>query len=105
MKKALLTGLVLASFTVSACATPTVVDSQQPGDRDLSCMQLREGIQVANDYEQDARDERGLTGTNVVAFIFFWPALIATYLNTEEAITAAQERQQHLQDIYDSKGC
>ncbi len=94
-----------AAAGLSACATPTVVDTEQPTDRRLSCTELIEQIEEAAEFEEEAREERGVTGTNVAAAVFFWPGLVGTYMNTEEAIEAAQDRREHPQEIYDEKGC
>ncbi len=96
---------LLGLFGLSACATPTVVDSRQAGDESLSCSQLAAAIEEAEQFEADAREERGVTGTNVAAAVFFWPGLIGTYVNTEEAIEAAEERQEYLRDLQERRGC
>jgi hypothetical protein len=90
---------------LSACATPEVVQVDQVGDSALTCEQLQAAIADANRFEQQARQERGVTGTNVAAAILFWPALAGTYVNTEEAIDAAQARRDRLTAIYRQKGC
>jgi len=99
---ALLTGTVVG---LAGCASPQVVQERQPGDQDLSCDQLFMAMQEARDFESRARGERGATGTNVAAALFFWPGLLATYANTGDAIEAAKERQRHLTSIYDGKSC
>ena len=55
------------------CASPTVIQRQQVGDENLSCQQLVQAISEAKRFEDDARHERGATGTNVAAALFFWP--------------------------------
>lgn len=105
MSKAKLTLGVVALALLTACASPTVVQKRQANDEDLSCKQLSEAYAEAHDFEAKARKERGVTGTNVVAALFFWPAMIGTYKNTEEAIEAAKDRQKHLEKIADSKQC
>jgi len=88
-----------------ACASPAVVQKRQANDDNLSCAQLKDAYSEALDFEAKARKERGVTGTNVAAAIFFWPAMIGTYKNTEEAIEAAKDRQKHLEKIAESKQC
>ena len=44
----------------------------------------------AERFKVDAQKEKGMTGTNVAAVIFFWPAMIGTYSNANEAISAAE---------------
>jgi hypothetical protein len=105
MRVAIFASVVLIASLLSACASPTVVQSKQSGDSDLSCEQLKTAYQEALDFETKARKERGMTGTNVAAAIFFWPAMIGTYKNTEEAVEAAKDRQKHIEKIADQKTC
>ena len=88
-----------------ACATPTVVQSVKTSDNELDCNGLKSEITEAEQFEAAARKERGVTSTNVAAAILFFPALGATYLNTEDAINAAKERKAHLLAIAKKKNC
>lgn len=104
MSVKLMASLALVAL-LSACASPTVVQTKQTNDSELSCDQLKAAYAEALEFETKARKERGVTGTNVAAALFFWPAMIGTYKNTEEAIEAAKERQRHLEKIADGKQC
>lgn len=104
MSVKLMASLALVAL-LSACASPTVVQTKQTNDSELSCDQLKLAYAEALEFETKARKERGVTGTNVAAALFFWPAMIGTYKNTEEAIEAAKERQRHLEKIADGKQC
>ena len=104
----LLLTILAATVTVGflgGCATPTVVESKQANDRMMSCDALKTSYVEAKDFESKARKERGVTGTNVAAAILFWPAMMGTYKNTEDAIQAAKERQKHLETIAAEKKC
>ena len=90
---------------LAACATPDVVQERQLGDSALTCTQIAAAIQEAQDFKDDARDEKGMTGTNVAAGLLFWPALLVTYGNVEEAVDAADDRQDYLLKLADGKGC
>ena len=103
MKRYVLCGAF--ALGVSACATPEVVQVTQVGDEALACEQLEAGIVEAQRFERDAREERGVTGTNVAAAILFVPGLVGTYVNTDEAIDAARDRQERLTDLHLKKGC
>lgn len=94
-----------AAALLGACATPTVVESRKNGDAALACEQIRYELAEADRFEREARDERKVTGTNVAAAVFFWPALIATYANSDQAINAARERKSHLYRLADGRGC
>ena len=97
--------LAVTTAFLAGCASPTVVESKQANDRTLSCEALKSAYTEAKDFESKARKERGVTGTNVAAAIFFWPAMIGTYKNTEDAIEAAKERQKHIEAIAAEKKC
>ena len=103
-KYAIVTSILTVALLVG-CATPTVVQTRKASDGDLSCAQLKDQITEAEDFEAKARKERGVTGTNVAAAVLFWPALLGTYKNTEEAIDAAKERQKNLYAIAKGKSC
>lgn len=93
------------AIVLTGCASPTVVDTRKAGDSQLTCEQIKLEIAEAERFEKEARKERTATGTNVAAAIFFWPALLGTYSNTEQAINAAKERKDNLFKLADSKAC
>jgi len=101
--KSIAVASVAASLT--ACASPEVVDKRQMGDEQLSCMQLASEIQEAHEFERNAQKEKGITGTNVAAAVIFWPAIIGTYANANDAIKAAKARKEHLVALSTKKGC
>jgi hypothetical protein len=104
-KSFILVVLVLVACLISGCASPTIVETRKNGDADLSCSQIQNEILDAEAFEKKAREERTVTGGNVARAIFFWPALVGTYANTEEAINAAKERKELLKRIGASKFC
>lgn len=95
----------LALGWLVGCATPTVVETKKAGDAELSCTQIKAELVEADKYLQAAKKDRTVTGTNVVAAVFFWPALLGTYANTEEAINAAKERENILKNLGQKKKC
>ena len=97
--------LLTVCAALCGCASPKVVDVRQAGDDNLSCAQLTDQYQDAQDFEAKARKTRGVTGTNVAAAVFFWPALVGTYSNSDDAIEAAKDRQKRLEKLADAKSC
>ena len=95
----------IATVGLYGCATPYVVQTKQIGDKRLTCSKIETQIEEADEFEQKARAERKVTGTNVAAAILFWPALLGTYSNTDEAIGAARDRKRNLTKLYDKKNC
>lgn len=102
MKKIIALLLVTA---LAGCATPTVVETRKTSDSSLSCEQIKTEISEAERFEREARKERTVTGTNVAAAILFWPALLGTYSNTEQAINAARERKENLFKLAQNINC
>jgi hypothetical protein len=90
---------------MSACATPTVVQPVKPGDTGLSCAQLQNEFADAERYRQEADKEKSITGGNVVRALFFWPAILGTASNANEAIAAADNRKVYLANQMNSKNC
>ena len=101
----LIISLTLVGVLTAGCASPTVVESKQAHDSEKSCAALKTAYTEAKNFETKARNERGVTGTNVAAALLFWPAMIGTYANTGEAIDAAKERQNHLVSLAGKKKC
>ena len=91
---------------ITSCATPTVVQVVAPTDSKLTCNQIDTEIAMANKYAADAKKEKNMgTGTNVAALLFWLPGLVATNLNANEAIEAANQRALHLQNLKTQKNC
>jgi hypothetical protein len=97
--------LLAATLLLSACATPHVVESVRVGDLALNCTQLLYAMDETDSFRASADKERGATGTNVAAVLFFWPALLGTYSNINEAVAAADNRKIHLVNLYQQKNC
>lgn len=105
--KSLVNGSIAISLAclLSACATPTVVQTVKPGDSGLSCAQLQNEFSDAERYRQEADKEKSVTGGNVVRALFFWPAILGTAANANEAIAAADTRKAFLANQMTAKNC
>ena len=95
---------VFVAFVIFGCASPTVVQSVKPGDAGLSCPQLQNEFADAEKFRKEAEGEKGVTGGNV-ARVLFWPAIVGTYMNANEAIAAADNRKVHLSNLMSQKNC
>ena len=100
----LLISLTIFLF-IFACAKPHVVDTRQYGDADKSCSQLDDEIYRTEQVIKDAKEERGLTGTNIAATLFWLPGLAATYMNLNKAVEAGEERLDVLYNLKAKKNC
>ena len=104
MKK-ILSSLVMLTF-VASCATPHVVTVIGPNDNRMSCSELDNEIAIAAKFKRDAKAEKNYgTATNVGALLFWLPGLVATQMNANEAIRAADDRINHLSRLKSQKNC
>lgn len=97
--------VALSSALLYACATPTVVQPIKPGDNGLSCAQLQNEVADADRFRAAADAEKSVTGANVARAILFWPAILGTAANANEAIAAADSRKVHLANQMNQKNC
>jgi hypothetical protein len=98
-------GLTLIGALMAGCATPTVTQTVKPGDNGLSCAQLQNEYADAERLRAEAEKEKTVTGGNVARAILFWPAILGTAANANEAIGAANTRKVHLANLMNAKDC
>ena len=97
--------LVLGLILLNSCAKPTIVDVIMPGDEELNCGQLKNGVAETQRFKREAEAVKGGTGGNITRGLLFWPAIIGSYQNANEAIAAANTRKVHLFNIMRQKNC
>jgi len=95
---------IAGAVVLAGCASPTVVQSVKPNDVGLNCEQLKNEFTEAEKFKAEAGSEKGVTGGNALRLLF-WPAIIGTYMNANEAIAAADNRKVHLANIMSQKNC
>lgn len=96
---------LLLPLLLCACASPTVVQAVKPGDMGLTCAQLQNEYVDAERFRTEAEKEKTVTGGNVARAILFWPAILGTAANANEAISAANSRKVHLASQMSQKNC
>ena len=91
---------------LTSCATPHVVSVIGPNDGSLTCSQLDNEMAIASNYKRDAKKEKSYgTSTNVGAILFWLPGVVATQMNANDAIRAADDRINHLSRLKAGKNC
>ena len=100
-----LTFAVSLTLIIAGCAKPTVTKVSMAGDEGLSCAQLYNAYEETEMLKDAAKSEKGVTGSNVMRGLLFWPAIIGTNMNANEAIQAADSRAVHLKNVMRGKGC
>ena len=76
-----------------------------PGDRAMTCTQLKEEFAKLDVIKRDADSDKGVNGANVAAVLLFWPAAAGNYLNARDAQQLAEQRRTHLMTFYNEKQC
>lgn len=96
---------MVAGVAASACTTTEKVNVMQPGDRALTCTQLREEFGKLDVIKRDADSDKGVNTANVAAVLLFWPAAAGNYLNARDAQQLVEQRRMHLMTFYNQKNC
>src|SRR5436190_6755983 len=94
-----------AVLVLTACATPTVIQPVKPGDSGLTCPQLQNEYSDAQRVRDEADREKGMTGGNVARALLFWPAILGSFSNANEAISSGDSRKVHLANLMKQRNC
>lgn len=100
--------IILAAVAVSmlsACTHTERVSVQQPGDRAMTCAQLKDEFAKLDEIRKDGQSDQGINAANVGAVLFFWPAAVGNYFTARDAMEIADRRREHLMTIYNEKRC
>ena len=100
-----LRGVAFALLLLAGCSKRTVVEVVIPGDEEWNCGQFKNAYAEAERFKDEAKGEKGVTGGNTARALLFWPAIVGTYMNSNEAIQAADSRKVHLINIMRDKDC
>lgn len=100
MKKTLF--LLLLSVTLTSCGEDSVkVEPMKKNDRELSCSDMLLEVNDAEFYKKQALEKKALGIKSIIMPLGY----IDTYMNADEAITAADSRIEYLKKIYEIRGC
>ena len=105
MKIKAILAVSMGALFATACTSTPKVDVRQPGDQNMSCAQLQEEMHALDDIQEEAENNQGVNTANVAAVVLFWPAAVGNYMDADRAMDLAEERHEHLMDIYSSKSC
>lgn len=105
MKKSIIAAAIAAALSTAACTTTEKVSVMMPGDRAMTCTQLKDEFAKLDVIKRDADSDKGVNGANVAAVLLFWPAAAGNYLNARDAQQLAEQRRTHLMTFYNSKQC
>ncbi|MBR9844198.1 MAG: hypothetical protein GYB25_13640 [Rhodobacteraceae bacterium] len=105
MLKKTVPAFVLACVMVAGCVSPEVVPTRDISDDNMTCDEIRTQRAQLDEIRAEARKGKTASGQNVAAVLLFWPAVIGNYANANEAIEAANKRQQVLVELAKKKRC
>ena len=71
----------------------------------MNCGQIKNAYAEAERFKEEAKGEKGVIYGNTARALLFWPAIVGTYMNSNEAIQAADSRKVHLINIMRDKDC
>lgn len=104
MKMKIAAALCVA-MTAAACTTTEKVNVMQPGDRAMTCTELRAEFTRLDAIKRDGQSDQGVNGANVAGFLLFPLAIAGNYVSARDAMNLAEQRRTHLMSFYDSKQC
>ena len=105
LKKRLMGAALCGALLISGCVSPEVVQTNTVADESLSCEQIQVQLEQLEEIREEARKGKTASGENVAAIILFWPAVIGNYANAQEALEAANKRNEVLVALAQKKRC
>ena len=97
--------IVAATATMTACVSTQTVPETQANDSTLTCDSIATRLGEVRSARNYAKANRGVSGANVAAALFFWPALISNNTKTTSMIKSMDSRESVLVGYYDSNNC
>lgn len=105
MKKLVAVALCATSVITGACTSTQKINVMQPGDRALTCTQLKDQFAQLDSIKRDGERDQGVNVANAAALVLFWPAIAGNYLSARDAMQLAEDRRNHLMTYYNEKNC
>lgn len=100
-----ITALIFAATFVSGCVSPEVVTTTSISDGTLTCAEIKTQFGQLDEIRAEAKKGKTVSGQNVAAAIIFWPAVIGNNMNANEAVEAANKRNEVLVALAKKKRC
>lgn len=100
-----MTAIIAVTMTMSACVSTQTVSEKQVNDADLTCDSIATRVGEVRAARNYAKANKGVSGANVAAALFFWPALLVNNSNTTSMIKSMEAREAVLVGYYEQKQC
>ena len=105
MKRYLALSCCVLAFLMAGCSTSKKMKTVEIGDNKMTCGEMRSELRRLDDAAANVDDKKGVTGTNVAAFLFWLPGLAYTYYDASQAEEAIDNRRSHINELYNKHGC
>ncbi|MEP3655727.1 MAG: hypothetical protein ABJO36_12600 [Litorimonas sp.] len=105
MKNTFILSLTAAALVLSACSHTTKVATVKPTDSKLTCEGINEEFAELDTVLREAKKNKGASGSNIAAAVFFWPAAVGNYVDAKDAEELVEERRINLTKLAETKGC
>lgn len=105
MKKVMTTAMLAGCVLLSACSTTEKVSVNQLGDEKLSCEQIVAQDKKADEVIAQGDHNKGASGANVAAVLFFPLAAVGNYMDADKAQQLAERRKTVLAELYKTNHC
>ncbi len=99
------TALIVATTFVSGCVSPEVVTTTSVSDGTLTCAEIKTQLGQLDQIRAEAKKGKTASAENVAAAILFWPAVIGNNVNANNALEAANKRNDVLVALAQKKRC
>lgn len=105
MKNSILLTLATSGLLISACSHTTKVATVKPTDSSMSCEEINTEFADLDNVLGEAKKNKGASGANIAAAVFFWPAAVGNYVDAKDAEELVEERRVNLTKLASEKGC
>lgn len=103
LRHKLATLLLALSVSVSGCAISPKAQTTKIGDNELTKEAIVKELAELDRIEKKIEGNKGFTGKNAAALVFFWPALAYTYIDANDAQKKVDQRRNYLNNLYNTK--
>jgi len=105
MRKLITLALGASLLTVSACSHTEKVATVKPTDSAMSCADITKEFADLDTVMKEAKKNKGASGANIAAAVFFWPAAVGNYMDAKDSEELVAERREKLAEMGTAKGC
>lgn len=96
---------LFAAGLLTGCSHTQKVATKKPTDTKMTCADIQQEFDDLDKVLKQAKKNKGASGTNIAAAVFFWPAAVGNYLDAENAEELVNERRENLVELSEKKGC